>query len=94
MKKNIKKALAIILMAVFLTVFVSACKTTLASGSTSYSHVHICDLAGNIAHATLKDELRDNEYGIMLETEEYGHIFLCRGSFILYNDMCPICCCQ
>ncbi len=55
-------------------------------------YIHMCGLSGNISHATVKRWYEtDKGSGIGVVTKEFGHITVSEGTYVIYNDKCPIC---
>ena len=81
------KIICLILIALTL---LTGCNMSIGIGSYSFKHIHVCDFGGNCSDATVVN-WHDNEEGIEVKTKEYGSLFLSEGTYILFNDVCPIC---
>lgn len=84
------KKLVLVVVSVILMLSLSGCNMGVGFGSYTYNHVHIFDYSSGVSHATI-EKWYDSESGIEVKTEEYGSIFLCEGTYILYKDKCPLC---
>ena len=40
---------------------------------------------------TIKSWYRSSDIGVIVETEEYGELYLSNGTFVLIKDECPFC---
>ena len=89
MKTIIRTCVSIILILVLLFTL-AGCNMGLGLGNFTFTHIHICDFNGNMSHAII-EKWYDTNSGIEVKTEEYGSIFLSEGTYVLYNDNCPIC---
>lgn len=84
-----KKAITAILL-ICIIMIMASCNQGLGPGSYTFTSVHIFDHSGTSNHATII-KWYNNDTGIEVNTEEYGSLFLSEGTYILFNDKCPIC---
>ena len=84
------KKIICILIAIVMLLTLAGCNMGLGLGSFEFTHIHICDFSGSSSHAKI-EKWYDGESGIEVNTKEYGSLFLSEGTYILYNDECPIC---
>lgn len=82
-----KKCLLVILM--FLTVLsLTGCgNQSLGFGNFTYKHVH-CTLTNECYTI---EKWYDSELGMEVDTVEYGSIYFSEGTYILFEDECPVC---
>ena len=85
MKKIIALAIACCLM--FMLV---GCNMGVGIGNFEFHGVHVCDHNGNCRDLAI-DKWYDNDNGIEIKTTDYGSLFCSEGTYILYEDECPIC---
>lgn len=84
------KYIKIICLVLVLLMILTGCNLGMGPGSFTFNRVHICDFSGSCADATII-KWYDNGEGIEIKTKEYGSLFLSEGTYILFNDVCPIC---
>ena len=88
--KKFSTVIIIVIILVFIITSCTSCNVNIGPGSYTFTKVHIADFAGNANHATL-NSWKNDDVGIEVNTKEYGSIFLSEGTYILYNNTCPVC---
>ncbi len=83
-----KKLLLTLILAVSLT-FAGCGNMNLGLGNYTFCGVHI-DTYNHTACYTV-ETWTDNDTGIEVKTKEVGTLFLSEGTYILYENKCPIC---
>lgn len=66
------------------------CNMAIGCGNYEFNGVHICDHGGN-CHDVRIINWHDNSTGIEVKCVDGNSIFLSEGTYILYEDYCPIC---
>ena len=84
-----KKIIAIMLIVVLCGCLFSGCNQGFGVGSLKFNGIHF-QIHDNYADAFVH-KWYENETGIEVNTKEYGSMFLSEGTYILYNDICPLC---
>ena len=84
-----KKIIALVI-ACCLMFMIAGCNMGIGIGNFEFNGVHVCDHNGNCRDMTI-DKWYDNDNGIEIKTTDYGSIFCSEGTYILYEDECPIC---
>jgi len=85
-----KKFIAAIILVAMILVLCGCGNVSYGLGNYTFKHIHVCDFSGSCADLTVKT-WHDNEVGIEVKTEEAGPLFLSEGTYILFDDKCPIC---
>ena len=84
--KKVVIAIAILVIVVFT---LTACNVSIGPGSYTFTDVHISD-GVNVGHGHI-ESWHNDDVGIEVKTTEHGSLFLCEGTYILFNGVCPIC---
>lgn len=85
-----KKILALMLV-LALALSLSACgNMSLGIGNFEFNGAHISDYAGNCVDVSI-DKWYESSTGIELLLKNGNSIYLSEGTYILYEDHCPIC---
>ena len=86
------KKLIIIFVALclILALALAGCNCAIGLGNYVFRGIHISDCSGNAQDLTV-NKWYDNESGIEVNTKEAGSFFCSEGTYILYEDKCPIC---
>ena len=85
MKKLIALTLAICIMLVL-----AGCNMALGLGNFEFKGIHVCDHSGNCCDLPLA-KWHDNAEGIEVKTTNGDSFFCSEGTYILYENECPIC---
>lgn len=84
-----KKIIALVI-ACCLMFMLAGCNMGVGIGNFEFHGVHVCDHSGNCRDLAI-DKWYDNESGIEVKTTNNGSLFCSEGTYILYEDECPIC---
>lgn len=85
------KKITVILIAVLLVVCMAACgNMSWGLGNFQFNGIHYADFSGNVKDFTV-EKWYDHENGIEVSTKEAGSVFFSEGTYILYEDKCPVC---
>ena len=90
MKKLIAFILVFILILAFFVMTLSSCNMGIGLGKFTFNGVHLTTYKGESACLKV-EKWYDDEEGIEIKTENYGTIFASEGTYILFEDTCPIC---
>lgn len=86
MKKIVVSLIACLVIALF-----SACgNMSIGPGNYQFEGLHFADHAGNTRDFTILKWYEGGQ-GIEVQTEEAGSMFFSEGTYILYEDTCPVC---
>lgn len=85
------KKLRLIALICVITIMLAGCGNMDVSGIGNYSYkkVHV-DTNGYSGCIAIKSWL-DGDVGIEVKTEDYGSMYLSEGTYILIEDVCPLC---
>lgn len=85
-----KKILTVFMILAAL-VFCTACGNRgHSAGNYTFNGVHCADFSGNTKDLTVL-KWYENSPGIEVKTAEVGTVFFSEGTYILYEETCPIC---
>ena len=84
-----KKIICFILVIVLLAMM-AGCNMGIGVGKFEFNGIHCADFAGNVRDFTVI-KWYDDSNGIEVKTEEAGSLFFSEGTYILYENECPIC---
>lgn len=84
-----KKIIALVIACSMLFLF-SGCNMGVGNFEFLGNGVHICDHNGNCRDLAI-DKWYDDSNGIEVKTTDFGSLFCSEGTYILYEDECPIC---
>lgn len=82
--------LTIVLVIVFVCSLAACGNMSLGIGNFEFNGAHISDYAGNSVDVSI-EKWYENSTGIELLLENGNSVFLSEGTYILYEDHCPIC---
>ena len=85
-----KKFIAIILTVLLMAALVGCGNHSIGMGKFTFRGVHVSDGSGHARDLTVIN-WHDNDVGIEVKTEEAGSLFLSEGTYVLYEDTCPLC---
>lgn len=80
------------LVGLMFTFLITSCgNMSIGMGEYKYKKIHI-SLGSSIGKCYEIKKWYNNQTGIEVEVDDYGHLFLSEGtSYILVSDKCPIC---
>ena len=81
--------LAVILF--FISFFFSSCNKSIGLGNYTFNGIHVSLPGVNGGKCLTVKNWHDNETGIEVKTKECGSIFCSEGTYILFENICPIC---
>lgn len=85
-----KKFIIALIIACSFLLLITGCNMGIGIGNFEFNGVHVCDHNGNCRDMAI-DKWYDNDNGIEIKTTDYGSLFCSEGTYILYEDECPIC---
>lgn len=85
-----KKILSMLLVMVLIFVLLSGCNKSYGFGNYEYKYCHVCDFSGNCKDFEIK-KWYESESGIEIRTVDGYDLWLSEGTYILLNDICPLC---
>lgn len=86
---KMKKLVAIVLITILAAACFTGCTEGLGPGKFNFKGVHIITSDGDACLAITK--WYESEVGIEVKTKDCGALWLSEGTYILYEDTCPIC---
>lgn len=88
MKKLVKPALVLMLIAVMVATFVG-CNVSPGMGSLEFNKIHVDTY--HYSGCLEVDKWYETSTGIEVKTEDGESIFLSEGTYIMIEDECPFC---
>ena len=85
-----KKFIIALIIACSFPLLIIGCNMGVGIGNFEFHGIHVCDHNGNCRDLAI-DKWYDNESGIEVKTTDSGSLFCSEGTYILYEDKCPIC---
>lgn len=93
MKMNKRIFAMVLLLCILLPIVLlfSSCNMGVGLGKFAFNEV-IVSVPGNDKHVCLTvEKWYDDDEGIEVKTKECGQLFCSEGTYILFEDKCPIC---
>ena len=84
------KKLTILLITILLLIF-SSCNPASPSWEKDPIGIHIYTADGQCNCIKITGWYEHSNGTLQVETEEYGELLLAKGTYIMYNTICPIC---
>lgn len=84
------KKIVCLVLAALMIALLAGCNYTVGVGQLEFKGIHCADFAGNSRDLTIVS-WHNNDIGIEVKTEEAGSLFCSEGTYILFEDECPIC---
>lgn len=87
------RKIAIILFVSFILMLVMAgCgNSSIGFGNYTFGGIHVFDSSGNFHDYTVTKWYQGDNIGLEVLTKEAGPLFLSEGTYIMYNEVCPLC---
>lgn len=85
-----KKIVFVIAVTMLLAFLVACGNMSIGLGNFEFKGLHCSDFSGNVKDFTV-EKWYENGQGIEVKTKEAGSMFFSEGTYILYEDVCPIC---
>ncbi len=87
-----RKIAVILLVSFILLLAMAGCgNSSIGFGNYTFNGVHIYDASGNARDYTVEKWYQSGDIGIEVLTKEVGSLWLCEGSYIMYENTCPLC---
>lgn len=91
MHNNARSVVICILIMIMLLVMCATVVKPSVDTKSKYNVVHVCDSYGDCFDYEIISYRIDSHGGVCISSKDYGEMYVPQGSYILFENDCPLC---